>query len=97
VLCIWACRSQTNVYSVVWLCQAALAHLPRDGVIINTTSINAFKGHPTLYVHCLCVPVCVCVCTGVSVYVYICIYVCRPLCVCMCVYTRAWLALWLPT
>jgi len=33
-----------------WITKEALKHMPNDGAIINTTSINAFKGHPTLYV-----------------------------------------------
>ena len=33
-----------------WITKAALKHMPDDGAIINTTSINAFRGHPTLYV-----------------------------------------------
>jgi NAD(P)-dependent dehydrogenase (short-subunit alcohol dehydrogenase family) len=34
----------TNIFSMFYLSQAALAHLPADGVIINTTSVTAYRG-----------------------------------------------------
>jgi NAD(P)-dependent dehydrogenase (short-subunit alcohol dehydrogenase family) len=39
---------RTNVYAMFWFCQAALAHLPDDGAIINTASIQAYQPSPTL-------------------------------------------------
>jgi NAD(P)-dependent dehydrogenase (short-subunit alcohol dehydrogenase family) len=39
---------RTNVYAMFWLCQYALPHLPEGGVIINTSSIQAFQPSPTL-------------------------------------------------
>jgi NAD(P)-dependent dehydrogenase (short-subunit alcohol dehydrogenase family) len=41
---------QTNILSMFWITKEALKHMPNDGAIINTTSINAFRGHPTLCV-----------------------------------------------
>jgi NAD(P)-dependent dehydrogenase (short-subunit alcohol dehydrogenase family) len=39
---------RTNVFGLVFLCQAALPHLKPGGAIINTASVTAFKGHPVL-------------------------------------------------
>lgn len=39
---------RTNVFAPFWLSQAAVSHLGSGGVILNTGSVNAFKGHPTL-------------------------------------------------
>jgi NAD(P)-dependent dehydrogenase (short-subunit alcohol dehydrogenase family) len=39
---------RTNVYSMFFLTRAALAHLPEGGAIVNSTSVTAYKGHPTL-------------------------------------------------
>ncbi|WP_367161240.1 glucose 1-dehydrogenase (plasmid) [Kozakia baliensis] len=39
---------RTNVYSMFFLCQAALPHLKKDASIINTTSINAKTPSPHL-------------------------------------------------
>lgn len=39
---------QTNFFSMVALSQAALEHLPAEGVIINTSSVTAYHGNPTL-------------------------------------------------
>lgn len=33
----------TNVYAMVWLCQAALEHMPAGSSIINTTSIQSYQ------------------------------------------------------
>ena len=38
----------TNVYAMVWLCKAALPHLPKGASIINTTSIQAYQPSPDL-------------------------------------------------
>jgi hypothetical protein len=38
----------TNVYAMVWLCKAALPHMPKGGTIINTTSIQAYQPSPGL-------------------------------------------------
>jgi NAD(P)-dependent dehydrogenase (short-subunit alcohol dehydrogenase family) len=35
---------RTNVFACFYLCRAALAHLPEGGVIINTTSVTAYRG-----------------------------------------------------
>lgn len=39
---------RTNMFSQFFLCQAAIPHMKPGSCIINTTSINAFKGHKTL-------------------------------------------------
>ncbi|MGO4604306.1 SDR family oxidoreductase [Terrabacter sp. 2YAF2] len=39
---------RTNLHAVIWLCQAALAHLGPGSSIINTTSIQAYDPSPTL-------------------------------------------------
>ena len=39
---------RTNVFGVFHLTKAALAHLPEGGAIVNTTSITAYQGNPTL-------------------------------------------------
>lgn len=39
---------QTNVFGVFFLTQAALPHLKEGAVILNTTSITAYKGSPEL-------------------------------------------------
>ncbi len=39
---------QTNVFSYIYLSEAALAHLPEGGAIINTGSVNGIKGNDTL-------------------------------------------------
>jgi NAD(P)-dependent dehydrogenase (short-subunit alcohol dehydrogenase family) len=39
----------TNIFAMFYFVQAALPHLEkRQGVIINSTSITAYEGHPTL-------------------------------------------------
>ncbi len=35
---------RTNCFSFFYLTRAAVAHLPRDGVIINTSSVTAYRG-----------------------------------------------------
>ncbi len=39
---------RTNVFSMFFLTKAALEHMKRGASIINTTSITAFRGEPTL-------------------------------------------------
>lgn len=39
---------RTNLYSMFFLCKAALKHMKEGGAIINTTSVVAFRGKPTL-------------------------------------------------
>lgn len=39
---------RTNIYSMFFIVQAARAHLGEGDAIINTTSITAFRGKPTL-------------------------------------------------
>ena len=43
-------RGQTNILSMFWITREVLKHMPNDGSIVNTKSINAFRGHPTLCV-----------------------------------------------
>jgi len=38
----------TNLFSMFYLIQNALPHLKDGGTIINTTSVTAYQGHPTL-------------------------------------------------
>ncbi len=39
---------RTNVYSMFWLCKAALPHMPPGATIINTTSIQSYQPSQTL-------------------------------------------------
>jgi NAD(P)-dependent dehydrogenase (short-subunit alcohol dehydrogenase family) len=39
---------RTNILGVMWLTKAALPHLESGSAIINTTSITAYQGNPTL-------------------------------------------------
>jgi NAD(P)-dependent dehydrogenase (short-subunit alcohol dehydrogenase family) len=39
---------KTNVYSMFWLCKAAIAHMPPGSAIINTASVEAYKPSPIL-------------------------------------------------
>ena len=39
---------RTNVFGYFFMTKAALPHMKKGGVIINTTSVTAYKGHKTL-------------------------------------------------
>ncbi len=39
---------RTNIFSMFFLCKAALKHLHEGSAIVNTTSVAAYKGNPTL-------------------------------------------------
>ena len=39
---------RTNVFSMFYLARAALEHLPQGGTIVNTTSVTAYEGNPSL-------------------------------------------------
>jgi NAD(P)-dependent dehydrogenase (short-subunit alcohol dehydrogenase family) len=38
----------TNVFAMFHLTKAALAHLPEGGAIVNTTSVTAYEGNPSM-------------------------------------------------
>lgn len=38
----------TNIFSMFWICKAALPHLPAGASIVNTSSIQAYQPSPTL-------------------------------------------------
>jgi NAD(P)-dependent dehydrogenase (short-subunit alcohol dehydrogenase family) len=39
---------RTNIFSMFYLTSAALPHLEKGGTVINTTSVTAYRGSPTL-------------------------------------------------
>ncbi|MFF9909026.1 SDR family oxidoreductase [Streptomyces sp. NPDC013457] len=39
---------KTNLYGMFWLTKAALAHMPRGGSVINTTSVQGYQPSPHL-------------------------------------------------
>ncbi len=39
---------RTNVFAMFYLTKAALEHLPDGGAIVNTTSVTAYQGNPSL-------------------------------------------------
>jgi len=39
---------RVNIFAMFYLCRAAIPHLHANDTIINTTSINAYRGHPVL-------------------------------------------------
>jgi NAD(P)-dependent dehydrogenase (short-subunit alcohol dehydrogenase family) len=44
----WDHTFKTNIYSMFWLCKAALPKMREGGAIINTASIQAYQPSPTL-------------------------------------------------
>jgi NAD(P)-dependent dehydrogenase (short-subunit alcohol dehydrogenase family) len=44
----WEMTFRTNIHAMFWLARAALPHLKKGGVIINTASINSDVPNPTL-------------------------------------------------
>ena len=44
----WDRTFRTNIYSMFWLCKAAIPHMKPGAAIVNTTSINAKDPNPTL-------------------------------------------------
>lgn len=39
---------ETNIFSMFWITRAALPHMKKGSAIVNTTSVTAYQGHPTL-------------------------------------------------
>ncbi len=39
---------QTNIFSYFWVTQSALPYIPKGGCIINTASVTAYRGSPSL-------------------------------------------------
>lgn len=39
---------ETNIFSVFWVTKYALAHLKKGACIVNTSSVTAYRGSPTL-------------------------------------------------
>ncbi|WP_055478725.1 SDR family oxidoreductase [Sphaerimonospora mesophila] len=44
----WERTFAVNIHSYFWVTKAALAHLPRGGAIVNTSSINGLRGNKSL-------------------------------------------------
>ncbi|HVI32038.1 SDR family oxidoreductase [Phenylobacterium sp.] len=44
----WDYTFRTNIHAMFWLAKAAVAHMPRGGAIINTTSVQADTPSPQL-------------------------------------------------
>ncbi len=44
----WDHTFKTNIYAMFWLCKAALPQMRAGGVIVNTTSIQAYQPSPSL-------------------------------------------------
>lgn len=44
----WERTFRTNIHAYFFLTRAALPHMPEGSSIINTTSVNAYKGNPKL-------------------------------------------------
>jgi NAD(P)-dependent dehydrogenase (short-subunit alcohol dehydrogenase family) len=44
----WDHTFKVNVYSFFWVTRAALPHMPDGGAIVNTASVNGFRGNKSL-------------------------------------------------
>jgi NAD(P)-dependent dehydrogenase (short-subunit alcohol dehydrogenase family) len=44
----WDHTFKVNVYSFFWITRAALSHMPDGGSIVNTASVNGFRGNKSL-------------------------------------------------
>ena len=44
----WDRTFRTNIYSMFWLCKAAIPHMQPGGSIINVSSVQAYKPSPNL-------------------------------------------------
>lgn len=45
---LWEQVFRTNIHAYFYLCRAAVPHMKPGAAIVNTTSVNAYKGNPSL-------------------------------------------------
>lgn len=45
---LWDQVFRTNIHAYFYLCRAAVPHMKAGASIVNTTSVNAYKGNPSL-------------------------------------------------